>query len=115
MNTVELIKSMCKERKIPISKLEKDLGFSNGYIGQLRKGVVPNDRLKKIADYFNVSLEFLTTGKEPALSVANTDIDTDLILVDKKIKEYALKMAKLSDAKLDAIFTLIDAYENKEG
>ena len=39
MNSVEKVKAICKERKIAISKLEKDLGFSNGYIGQLRKGV----------------------------------------------------------------------------
>lgn len=35
MNAVERVKTICKERKIPISKLESDCGFSNGYIGQL--------------------------------------------------------------------------------
>ena len=55
MNSVERVKELCKERKIPISKLEKDLGFSNGYIGQLRKGVFPSDRLILIADYLKVS------------------------------------------------------------
>ena len=29
MNSVERVKKTCKERKIPISRLEKDLGFSN--------------------------------------------------------------------------------------
>lgn len=61
-NSVEKTKIICKERKIPISKLEKDLGFSNGYISQLRKGVFPYDRLKKIADYLNVSVEYLGGG-----------------------------------------------------
>lgn len=37
MNDVERVKSICKERKIAISKLESDCGFANGYIGQLRK------------------------------------------------------------------------------
>lgn len=45
MNSVERVKQLCKERKIPISRLEKDLGFANGYIGQLRKGTFPDDRL----------------------------------------------------------------------
>lgn len=66
MNSVERVKKICKERKIPISKLEKDLGFSNGYIGQLRKGVFPDDRLKKISEYFGVSLEYLATGDDSA-------------------------------------------------
>lgn len=64
MNSVERVKKLCKKNKIPISKLERDLGFSNGYIGQLRKGVFPDDRLAKIADYFGVSIEYLMTGEE---------------------------------------------------
>ena len=63
MTSVDIVKNICKERKIPISKLEKDLGFSNGYISQLKKGVFPADRLKKIADYFGVSLDYLMTGE----------------------------------------------------
>ena len=39
MNSVERVRQICKSKKIPISKLEKDLGYSNGYISQLRKGV----------------------------------------------------------------------------
>lgn len=64
MNSVERVKALCKERKIPISKLEKDLGFSNGYIGQLRKGVLPSDRLIAIASYLDVSPEYIMTGSE---------------------------------------------------
>lgn len=64
MNSVDRVKCLCKERKIPISRLEKDLGFSNGYIGQLKKGVFPADRLKEIADYLKVSADYLMTGQE---------------------------------------------------
>ena len=62
MTSVDRVKTICKERKIPISRLEKDLGFSNGYIGQLKKGVFPDDRIKMIADYFGVSVEYLMAG-----------------------------------------------------
>ena len=56
MNTVEKIKQVCKSRNIPISKLEKDLGFANGYIGQLKKGSVPFDRLIVIAAYLDMNV-----------------------------------------------------------
>lgn len=59
MNAVDKVKALCKERGIPIAKLERDCGFSNGYIGQLRKGTFPNDRLKIIADYLGISLSYL--------------------------------------------------------
>ncbi len=64
MNCVERIKTICKERKIPISKLERDLGFANGYIGQLRKGVLPSNRLVQVAEYLSVSVNFLMTGED---------------------------------------------------
>ena len=71
MTSVERVKAICKERRIAISRLEKDLGFSNGYIGQLRKGVLPDDRLMMIADYLNVTTQFLMTG-ENSLAAAPT-------------------------------------------
>ena len=64
MNSVERVKSICKERKMPISKLEKDLGYSNGYISQLRKGVFPADRLSEIANYLGLSPDYLMNGEE---------------------------------------------------
>lgn len=71
MNSVERVKTICKERKIAISRLEKDLGYANGYIGQLRKGVFPDDRLAEIAAYLSVSTTFLMTGKENAPTVSD--------------------------------------------
>lgn len=72
MNSVERVKAICKERKIPISRLERDLGYANGYIGQLRKGVLPDDRLIEISKYLNVSVDYLLTGiqkEKPSLEL----------------------------------------------
>ena len=59
MDSVELVKTICKKRKIPVSKLERDLGFANGYIAKLKEGKLPSDRLQKIANYLDVSVEYL--------------------------------------------------------
>lgn len=59
MSTVDKVKRICKNRKIPISRLEKDLGFSNGYINQLRKGTFPSDRLALISKYLDVPISEL--------------------------------------------------------
>lgn len=64
MDTIERIKAICKERKIAISKLEKECGFANGYIRNLREGKLPADRLFTIAAFLNVAPEFLLSGKE---------------------------------------------------
>ena len=64
MNTVERIKYICKQRKLPLSQLENDLGFGNAYISGLKKGSIPDDRLLKISEYLGVSVIYLMTGSE---------------------------------------------------
>lgn len=54
MNSVEKVKKLCKERNVTFAKLERDLGFANAYIAGLKKGTIPDDRLIKIAKYFDV-------------------------------------------------------------
>ena len=111
MNAVERVKTICKERKIPISKLEADCGFSNGYIGQLRKGTFPNDRLHVIAEYLNVSTQYLSTGKEFEFSPEMALIDVKLSNMPLELKEYALKLAALPEDKQRQIMNLIDMLE----
>ncbi len=62
MTAVERIKDLCKKKGIAISKLERDCGFSNGYIGSLKKGTMPYDRLEKVAEYLDTTPDFLSRG-----------------------------------------------------
>ena len=99
MNSVERVKALCKERKIPISRLEKDLGFANGYIGQLRKGTFPDDRLVKIAEYLNVSTSFIMGTDE---DVQKNVIDKDTILAGLEVPtEVKLSMRDKRDIAKD--------------
>lgn len=92
MNSVELIKKLCKERKIPISKLERELGYGNGYISQLRKGTIPSNRAIEIAQYLNISLSYLSSGREideketELTSKDERDIKKDLDRIMEKIR-----------------------------
>lgn len=89
MNSVERVKQLCKERKIAISRLERDLGFANGYISQLRKGSFPAERLAEIAKYFSVSPDFLMTG----------EIKTPAENGEREMSDQALKFALFGDAE----------------
>ena len=95
MNAVERVKTICKERKIPISKLESDCGFSNGYIGQLRKSVFPDDRILNITEYLNVSVDYLMTGNDVQFIVETAKKDVLLTTMPNRVKEYALKLAEM--------------------
>lgn len=107
MNAVERVKSICKERKIAISKLETDCGFSNGYIGQLRKGTFPDDRLRTIAEYLMVSPEFLSTGKEETYSNESAHLVAK-IRKDTELSKALFKYFELSDAKKKHVVELIN-------
>lgn len=88
MNEVEKVKAICKERNIPISQVEKDCGFCNGYIGQLKKGVFPSDRLIKIAEYLGVQLKDLSDAAAsiPVSYSAITE-NGEEVIVDQDIKD----------------------------
>ena len=115
MNAVERVKAICKERKIPISKLESDCGFANGYIGQLRKGGFPDDRILKIAEYLNVSVDYLMTGKDMEFTIEMAEIDLELSRMKERTKLYALKLSKLSKRDQDTIMSLIDRMNDEGG
>ena len=61
MNSVELVKQICKERNIPVSKLERECGFSNGYIRSLKRGMFPYEKMKAISLYLDIPIERLVT------------------------------------------------------
>ena len=86
MNTVERIKEICKQRKIPIYLLEKDCGFANGYIGQLKKGTLPDDRLRIVSNYLKISAEELSTGEKPEIPPLMPE-QFELLELYSKLKE----------------------------
>lgn len=55
----EKIQAICKAKKIPTYKLEEDCGFAKGYISKLDKSVPNTDKIRQIADYLDVSVDYL--------------------------------------------------------
>lgn len=104
MNTVERVKQMCKEKKISLSKLEKDCGFANGYLRNLKKGTLPDDRLGIVANYLDTSAEFLTTGISAMIS--NHDIE-----FLKTLKE---ENEELFDCTMKYLRAIYEIYKRKE-
>ncbi|EHL2451127.1 helix-turn-helix transcriptional regulator [Enterococcus faecalis] len=59
MNTYEIIKELTKRKKMSIRQLEITLGYSNGYFSKWKKVSPNSEGLQKVADYFNVSVDYL--------------------------------------------------------
>ncbi len=56
------IAQLCKQRGISISKLEKEVGIGNGTIGRWEKSSPTVESIKKVADYFGVSVDSLISA-----------------------------------------------------
>ena len=65
MDAVDRIRELCLSRGISISRLERECGFSNGYIRGMKDGKMSAERLKKTADYLHVPYDYLLTGDLP--------------------------------------------------
>lgn len=90
MNSVDFVKSICKDRRIPISRLERDLGFANGYIGQLKKGTFPYERLVMIADYLGYDPDYIATGGQSSGSGSSDGLsasEAELLAILKDLNE----------------------------
>ena len=83
--TIERIRMICKEKKIPVASLEKALGYSNGYLNPKKARDVSGSRLVEIAEYLGVSVSQLL-GEENE-KTALPEEDGDLAEIRDAIKE----------------------------
>ena len=58
----ERIKELCRKNNISIYKLENEMGFSHTTISKWEKVSPRVSNLKKVADYFGVTVDFLIRG-----------------------------------------------------
>lgn len=64
-NSVEFVRSICQQRRIPVSTLEKACGFSNGYLNPKKMTRIPYDRAVLIGNYLNIPASKILTGEDP--------------------------------------------------
>ena len=80
MGLRDIIKDLAVKKKISVAELERTLGFGNGSISKWNKQSPSVDKLNKVADYFDVSVDYLlgrtnTRSKKDNSKVALDDND----------------------------------------
>ncbi|MCL1859113.1 MAG: helix-turn-helix domain-containing protein [Oscillospiraceae bacterium] len=78
LNTVNIIEKLCNNRDISKSELEKKLNFSNALISKWSESYPKADKIVAIAQYFNVSSDYL-------LGLTKNPTPVDQILSDEYI------------------------------
>ena len=72
MTTLEIVKELCKNKNISVKLLEEDLDFPNNTIYQWKNRTPGIDKLQKVADYFDVSVDYLL-GRKSAVQTQTHD------------------------------------------
>ena len=108
----ELVKDLCRKKGVSMNLAEAEMGLAKGYISKL-EGHNPNHKtLQRMSDYFNVSVDYLMTGKDGNNAIIEmAQKDVELTNMSDRLKEYALKMAKMPKDKQEHIMQLIDMLE----
>jgi transcriptional regulator with XRE-family HTH domain len=96
MNTYLIIKNLADQQKISVSELERKLNLSNGSISKWAKSKPNSKYLEKVADYFNVSTDYLLgRNKDVEDPISYFRIDTtglskeEIADMKKELSDYA--------------------------
>lgn len=81
------IKDLASSEHITIAELERTLGFANGSISKWDKQSPSADRLQKVANHFDVSVDYLL-GRE------SEESDPDVETLQRMAKNYTPEQRK---------------------
>lgn len=107
------IKELAEKQGISLNTLEERLGYSTNYLYSLKKGNPKSDRLQEIADFFNVSMDYLL-GRTDNPNIAKDDetiagyTQDDLRKMAENAKTFDGK--PLTEDDIDAIQNIIEIY-----
>lgn len=111
---VDRIRSLCAGRGMSLAALEKELGFANGSLAKTDEKT-QSGRIKAIADFFGVSMEYILTGNSGYYLNDETASLAQELFDDTKYRILMSSSRKLSPEDLETIQTMVDALLRKEG
>ena len=110
MTLVDRIRALANQRDMSLPQLEVELGLGNGTISRWRSSSPNTDKLQKIADYFNVSMDYLL-GRDTSLNKRDQhDIDEILANTEQLLKQEGL-MFDGDPASPEAIESILSAMQ----
>lgn len=109
--TFDRVKELSQKRGISLSKLEETLGLGKNSIYALKRNQPSAERLQEIADYFNVSTDYLL-GRTDNPKIASDEVagytTEDLRKMARNAKTFDGK--PLTNEDVDAITNIIEIY-----
>ena len=108
--TFEKIKELADKHGISLNILEEKLGFSRNTIYNMKKSTPNIERVSKIADYFNVSTDYLLGRTENPNIAKDGDASAPLDLRDIAAQSMLFDGKPLSEEDIDFITAVLEAH-----
>ena len=106
---IETLKGLMSEKKVTTNKMLTDLGLGkNSMVNWTKRGTIPNgETLQKLADYFNVSVDYLI-GKEKKLPISGE--------LSEELSRFIQLLSKMNSEQKKFLLHLMQtmAQENQE-
>lgn len=117
--TFERIKELANKQGLSINALEEKLGYSRNTLYSLKKQKASTERMQEIADYLNVSLDYLL-GRTDNPAIARDDefaqVNGQIIDLRKAAANTMLFDGKpLNDDDIDFITSVLSAHFKSKG
>jgi len=114
---LDIFTKLCEEKGLSVSKAAENCGISRSTASKWKqKGLVPSmDTLKKISDYFDVSVDYLLYGEEKNKADLEKPAVEDLHEYIKSIKErqevrkLILHTKDATEEEIEQAIAVIDA------
>lgn len=115
---VDRIIELVKEKGLSLNAVEKELGFGNGAIKRFKTNSPSIDKLIKLSNFLNTSLEYLVIGSKSVYSELNSNEVTILSslknLNEKGIEKLLERIEELSELSKYKKKTSEKAINNKD-
>lgn len=109
--TFEKIKFLAKKQGISLNTLEERVGLGKNYIYSLKNKKTPSaEHIAKIADYFNVSTDYLLGRTDNPNIAKDGDASALLDLRDIAAQSMLFDGKPLSEEDIDFITAVLEAH-----
>ena len=112
--TFDRIKELAQKQGLSINLLEEKLGYSRNTIYNLKNSKPSTERISEIADYFNVSTDYLLGRTDNPNIATNGDASAPLDLRDIAAQSMLFDGKPLTEEDIDFITAVLEAhFKNK--
>ena len=108
--TFEKVRELARKKGLSLNQVEEKLGYSKNTLYSLKRQKISSERLQEIADYFNVSTDYLLGRTENPHIAKDGDASAPLDLRDIAAQSMLFDGKPLTEDDIDFITAVLEAH-----